>query len=245
MRPFFSFYGSKWRISSSHYPQPAHGIVVEPFSGSAGYSVRHEKTICLLFEADPVIAGIWEYLIHVATPDAIACLPDVPDHASVSDLGIKDARAAHLVGMWVNKGCSSPRDKPSKWMRSGIRPGSFWGPGIKKRIALQLSKIKAWRIFNQSYECADEIIYNLIPKIEHENVSWFIDPPYQKKGVHYVFGSEGIDYDHLATWCRRRIGQVIVCEGEGASWLDFRTMGKFKTSRAGKRSGELIWTSER
>jgi hypothetical protein len=40
LRPFFSYYGAKWGLGR-HYSAPAHWTVVEPFAGSAGYSLFH------------------------------------------------------------------------------------------------------------------------------------------------------------------------------------------------------------
>ena len=33
LRPFFGFYGGKWRDSPRHYPPPAHTRIIEPFAG--------------------------------------------------------------------------------------------------------------------------------------------------------------------------------------------------------------------
>jgi 16S rRNA G966 N2-methylase RsmD len=76
-----------------------------------------------------------------------------------------------------------------------------------------------------------------------EPATWFIDPPYQKAGRHYRFGPDQIDYDELATWCLSRPGQVIVCENEGADWLPFQNLSEVKTTRAGRRSREVVWLS--
>ena len=48
-----------------------------------------------------------------------------------------------------------------------------------------------------------------------------------------------IDYNYLGKWCKSRLGQVIVCENEGADWMDFG----FLTSLGGQRksSKEVIW----
>ena len=51
--------------------------------------------------------------------------------------------------------------------------------------------------------------------------SWFVDPPYQNQGKHYHYGPENVDFAMLGNWCRTRLGQVIVCENEGADWLPF------------------------
>ena len=71
--------------------------------------------------------------------------------------------------------------------------------------------------------------------------TWFVDPPYQGAGKHYRFGSEHIDFLALAGWCKSRPGQVIVCENKGAGWLPFRELADVKTTRADRRSREVIW----
>ena len=48
MKPFFTFFGGKWR-AAPRYPLPIHNVIVEPFAGAAGYSVRnHQKKIILI-----------------------------------------------------------------------------------------------------------------------------------------------------------------------------------------------------
>jgi hypothetical protein len=38
LRPLFGLYGAKWRLAG-RLPSPEHDDVVEPFAGSAGYSL--------------------------------------------------------------------------------------------------------------------------------------------------------------------------------------------------------------
>jgi site-specific DNA-adenine methylase len=42
LRPFFPYYGSKWRAARA-YPPPLHRQIVEPFAGSAGYALRYRS----------------------------------------------------------------------------------------------------------------------------------------------------------------------------------------------------------
>ena len=51
---------------------------------------------------------------------------------------------------------------------------------------------------------------------------WFIDPPYSKSGRYYE--RTQLDYDVLREWVLCRMGQVIVCEMEGADWLPFESL---------------------
>ena len=133
MRPFFGFYGGKWRDTPKYYPPPDHGTIVEPFAGSAGYSVRYADRNVILGEKDAVIFAVWDYLIRVPERDILA-IPDLAPDQSVSDLPICQ-EARWLVGFWLNRGVSRPRTGPSAWMRDGIRPGSFWGERVRQTIA--------------------------------------------------------------------------------------------------------------
>lgn len=40
LRPFFSYFGGKWR-DTPRLPAPKHPTIIEPFAGSAGYALRH------------------------------------------------------------------------------------------------------------------------------------------------------------------------------------------------------------
>lgn len=50
MRPFFGYYGGKWRDAVKNYPAPEHAVIVEPFAGSAGYALRYPDRKVVLCE---------------------------------------------------------------------------------------------------------------------------------------------------------------------------------------------------
>lgn len=232
LRPFFGYYGGKWRDALKHYPAPRFSTIVEPFAGSAGYAMRYPDRRIVLYEIDPIIAGVWSYLTRVK-PAEILAIPDLPPAGSLDDLKVCQ-EARWLVGFWLNRGVSTPRKSPSRWMRDGIRPGCFWGPRARLTIASQLAAIRHWQIHNQHY--ADCSVSN--------EATWFVDPPYQYAGRHYRFGPDQIDYAELAKWCKSRRGQTIVCENAGAGWLPFRPLANVKTTRAKHRSKEVFWVSK-
>lgn len=231
LRPFFGYYGGKWRDALKHFPAPVHDTIVEPFAGSAGYSLRYPDRRVILCEIDPVLVGVWSYLVAVS-PQEILAIPDVPPDGTVDDLGLGQ-EAAWLVGFWMNRAAAGPRKSPSSWMRSGIRPGSFWGERVRRTIAGQVEHIRHWQVHHGSYETCPT----------PTDATWFIDPPYQLAGQHYRYGAADIDYGHLGAWCRSRPGQVIVCENEGADWLPFQLVGEVKTTRRTARSREAVWVS--
>ena len=232
IRPFFGYYGGKWRDALKNYPQPRFNTIVEPFAGSAGYALRYPHLKVILCELDPILFGVWKYLIRVK-PREILAIPDLALDGSVDDLHICE-EAKWLVGFWLNRGVSRPRKRPSRWMRDKIRPGSFWGDRVRHTIASQVKAIRHWRVYYRSYENCPTTTA----------ATWFIDPPYQKAGRHYAHGAEAVNYGHLADWCRSRKGQVIVCENHGAKWLPFKTVGAMKTTRARRLSKEVSWLTE-
>lgn len=228
LRPFFCFYGGKWR-AAPRYPTPEYGTIVEPFAGAAGYSTRYADRRVTLVERDPVIANLWRYLTRVSSQE-IRRIPDVT--STVDDLNICQ-EAKWLVGFWCNKGTTAPAKRPSSWMRSNIRPASYWGAEVREIIASQVESIRHWQVIEGSYESAPT-----------REATWFIDPPYEKAGTHYRFGAKQIDYGALATWCKSRVGQVIVCENAGATWLPFEVFATIKANPSksgGKSSDEVIW----
>lgn len=231
LRRFFGYYGSKWRAARKYYPYPKHDTIVEPFAGSAGYALRYYTKNVVLCDIDPIIAGVWEYLIHVKAHEILA-IPDIPNDGHVDDLDICE-EARWLVGFWLNAS-AAPCKTPSKWMRDSGRSGSFWGDRVRKTIASQVSEIRHWKVYNRRYEdCPVEW-----------PATWFVDPPYQGAGKYYRFGSKGLDYQSLGTWCRQRNGQVIVCENTGATWLPFQEIGSIRSAKNGYYSAESCWINQ-
>ena len=232
VRPFFGYFGGKWRDALRNYPAPGHSTIVEPFAGSAGYALRHHTHNVVLCEKDEIIAGVWAYLIAVR-PSEIKAIPDLPAETTVDELPVCQ-EARWLVGLWLNRAASRPRRSPSRWMREGARPGSFWGERVRGTIASQVDLIRHWRIHHGDYSGAPVV----------GPATWFVDPPYQEAGRHYHHGAAGLDYADLAAWCRARAGQVIVCENAGAAWLPFEPLREVKTTRAGRRSAEVVWLKD-
>jgi site-specific DNA-adenine methylase len=227
MLPFFCYFGGKYR-AAPHYPAPRYPTIIEPFAGAAGYATRYADCDVRLYDVDPIIVGVWSYLIK-AKASEIRAMPTVVEH--VDNLRCPQ-EAKWLIGFWLNKGTAAPCKTPSAWMRAGTRGANFWGPQIRERVATQSSRIKHWKCEQKSYR-----------EVETPRATWFVDPPYVKAGRNYRYSD--VDYADLASWCRLLTGQAIVCEAEGADWLPFRPFRTIKASEArsgGKRSHEVIWT---
>jgi site-specific DNA-adenine methylase len=198
-----NYYGSK--VNSAHrYPEPQHELIVEPFAGGAGYSLRHRTKKVVLFDYSADVVSAWQWLIK-APQEHILELPllqpgeEVPAHLPHG--------ARCLIGFATM--LIGARPQMQMVPCSARVPSSFWGANRRAALAELAPQIKHWQ--------AHLGHYSTIP--EYPVATWFIDPPYQgPAGNHYRYG---VDYTHLAEWCRSRPGQVIVCEAPGADWLPF------------------------
>ena len=223
LRPFFSFFGGKWTLAPK-YPAPAYGTIVEPFAGSAGYATRYSDREVVLVERDPCVASLWRWLIGVSV-DEVMGLPLDPEKRFALR-----PEARSLIGFWCGRGRTQPANTTmSAWLLSGKWPSSFWGTYARQRIADQVPRIRHWRLIEGDYRLAPDI-----------EATWFVDPPYT--GSRHYRASPG-DYGALATWCRARTGQTIVCEQKGARWLPFVHFRDTKNINRGA-STEVVWLGE-
>lgn len=224
MRPMFPFYGSKWNIAR-HYPVPADGLVVEPFAGGAGYASFYGAKQVMLIDKDPIIAGLWTYLIGVTAAEILA-LPEMPEVGDHVDNYHVPQEAKWLIGFWLNRGSAQPKKSRTAYSARTDRAQLNWGAKAKERIASQLPLIAGWRAREGSYEVAPDV-----------SATWFIDPPYGDKGKFYRVPF--VAFDELGKWCRTRVGMTIACEGSGATWLPFEPIGSFKASKG--RANEFAY----
>lgn len=234
LKPFWTYFGGKYRIAP-RYPAPEHRTIVEPFAGAAGYALRYPDREIVLCEKNPIVAGIWRYLIR-ASAQEIRALPRIPASGRIDDAVWPDKAARDLAGFWITRGAAHPNCTASAWMRDQRYVRWSWGDHAIERIASQVDAIRHWRVLEASYDT-----------IPQQRATWFIDPPYVRAGHRYPHGSKGIDYAALASWCQSRRGQVIVCEQEGATWLPFRHFYLAKANESvsgGKISAEVVWTSD-
>lgn len=232
LKPFFTYFGGKYRIAPK-YPKPRYADIVEPFAGSAGYSIRYYNRRVHLYDINPRVFGTWNYLIKSPEKDILSLPLKFSD---IRHTGICQ-EAQWLIGWWLCSGVTEPRHSPSSWMkRSPTRDNctrlyTFWGEHIRQRIANQLQYIRHWKVYHASYE-----------DMPNNKATYFVDPPYKRSGVAYT--NNHISYTHLAEWSKSRLGQTIVCEQQGAEWLPFRGFLDARASPGSTRSGiskEMIW----
>lgn len=178
MRPFFPYYGSKWNAARL-YGSPS-GAVVEPFAGSAGYSTYHNVRRALLIDADPIIAGLWRYLIR-ASPEEIRSLPALDNIGdNVDDYAIPQ-EAKWLIGFWLNRGSATPKKSRTAYSTRTDRGQLCWSERARLRIADQLPLIREWKVVEGDFASGDSATF-LDKKL---STTWFVDPPYVSKGSYY------------------------------------------------------------
>lgn len=229
MFPFFKIFGAKYKLAHKLAPPQRH--CVEPFAGSAGYSTYWEPQRVTLVEKDPIIVGVWDYLIHVKASEVMK----LPAHImSIEELPARTPEPAkHLVGFWMNAAINMPVLSRSPWARTPRHMSRFWSETIKSRICSQLPKIRDWKIVEGDWHQAPDIA----------NATVFVDPPYSgPSGRTYRFNS--VDYKRLGRWCRARRGHVIVCENsDNTGWLPFQEYAMI-ISRRREFTTECVWESD-
>jgi site-specific DNA-adenine methylase len=213
----FYYYGRKKQIAK-YYPEPNCATIIEPFAGSAAYSLYGDnwKNRVILVEKDPRVAELWRWFIDEVTESDIRKMP-------ILKTGDHSTEFLHII--------HAATKMAFKFKRIKVTPVLERNWEISRRVfEANLYKIKHWKII-----CGD---YTEAPDIE---ATWFIDPPYMgDPGMGYGFGSNLIDYNKLAEWARTRKGEIIFCEGENGNYLPFKPLLSLK-GVAGKTSQEKIF----
>lgn len=216
----FSYYGSKSKIVKL-YPAPKHDLIIEPFAGSARYSLMYwEKQILLIEKYEPLVK-LWKWLQQANEKD-IDNLPILKRGEKISDYNLSEGESLFLSFV-VSEATTTGRNMVTE------RAATKVAYKIKTTKDI-LPKIKHWEIKQGCYT-----------ELENKTATWFIDPPYQRGGEHYP--CRNIDFKRLGEWSRERNGQVIVCENDGADWLDFIPLKSYWGGM--KRSTEVIWCNEK
>lgn len=220
--PMFKWFGSKWR-SSKHYPKPKHDLVYEPFAGGAGYALRHYEREVVLYDLNPMVGELWNYLIK-ADPNEIMAIPvEIDIGTDIRTLGLNRGQAL-LLKSWQRTRSDGECWTISKW---GHLPGQ-WTNNARERVAHCVGLIRHWRFGTLE---------------SSEPATRFIDPPYQYNDG---YGMPKIDYSALAKRILASKGQIIVCEatcpktGKVPNWLPFTPFRKVITTRRGY-SNELLY----
>ena len=204
----FNFYGSKRRIAEC-YPEPKFDLIVEPFCGSAAYSLFHKRwqKQVFLYDADHRIITVWKYLIGASASD-ILNLPVFGPGTNVDSFNLSQAEKWFL-GYMISAATRNPKKTATE--------KTNWNERKRKQIAESLYKVHHWQA-----ECLD------FREIPNREATWFIDPPYMEKGKWYDKRLKEEEYPELAKSVRGWSGQKIVCESSEATWLPFKPLVSVK-----------------
>ena len=219
----FSYYGSKSKIVD-YYPPPKYKKIIEPFAGSARYSLKYWQNDVLLVEKNPQYVKLWQWL-RAATAKDIDSLPRLKVGDDIRNFdGLCDEEVL-LLRHIGQSGTATPGFICTNF---GFKSGKT----AYKNIKASLFKIRHWEIKCDDYK-----------NVLNQNATWFIDPPYQFGGHKYKFSNSLIKFDQLSEWCKSREGQVIVCENTKADWLPFRPVVSIQGG-ANTNTTEAIWTNQ-
>ena len=220
----FNYYGSKSKIIHL-YPTPKFDKIIEPFAGSARYSLRFWQKDILLIDKYQTVVNVWNWLKQCSEKDILG-LPKFEIGMNLNELNLSNEEKMFL-GFFAGQGSLEPRMKVSPMAKHSFDTT----PNRYKNIANNLFKIKHWQIKQGDYK-----------DLMNENATWFIDAPYQFGGEHYKFNNKNIDFMQLSEWCKQRNGQVIVCENTKANWLPFKSVRKIQ-GVANSNTTEAIWSN--
>lgn len=222
----FSYYGAKTNIVHL-YPAPKYRCIIEPFAGTAKYSLLHFDNEVTLIDKYEGLINIWKWLQLCSEGDILKLPRHIKPGQRVDDFNFDCSEARDFFGYLIGYAQFSPRRTASKTKLS-TRPNHV-NHGLK-RVAGDLHKIRHWNIKLGSFE-----------ELQNERATWFIDPPYQEGGHKYVCNNKNLDYAALAGWCLQREGQVIVCEKEKARWLDFKALATQQGAKGAQQEG--VWSN--
>lgn len=217
----FSYYGSKSKIID-HYPPPKFGKIIEPFAGSARYSLKFWQNDILLIDKYDVIIKIWLFLQNASSKDILG-LPALKNKEDIRDYNLSEDEL-NFCRFHIGAGLAAPQ-----WLSSSMCTYDMQKKSLK-RISENLFKIKHWNIKLDNYL-----------DLKDEECTWFIDPPYQFGGHKYKESNKNIDFNELSNWCKNRSGHVIVCENTKATWMDFKPMVQMQGAMF--KTTEAIWSN--
>jgi site-specific DNA-adenine methylase len=220
----FYYYGRKEKVFK-YYSPPKYGTIIEPFAGSAVYSLKNYEKNIIILDKDERIINIWKYL-KSATSQEILSLPLIIKGQSLNDTEFDNLTSVQkdLISFFSNPSSAQPKRSVGKF--------NIWHEKNRKRLSEDVNKIRHWEIILGDYR-----------DIPNQKATWFIDPPYQGNGgKYYKHGNKDMNYDELREWITSREGQVIVCENSEAEWLDFKPLKNLQGQR--RKTVEVVWETD-
>lgn len=223
----WGYYGAKTTIVN-YYPKPIYKSIIEPFAGTARYSLKYFDNDILLMDKYDVIIKIWQGLQQASEKDVLGINRILVHHKRADEYEFDSEWEKLLFQFLIKKAPERPSLKVTD--RVSVHRPNYLKYSLE-RIAKGLFKIRHWKIVKDTYENTP---YQL-------NTTYFIDTPYQFGGECYPCSSRHLNFPIVGSWCRSLPGQVIVCENMKANWLPFVPLKEMKGSLG--FSKEAIWTN--
>lgn len=217
----WSYYGTKGELVG-YYPKPKFDTVIEPFAGAAKYALKYWDRNVIICDKYEVVAKIWQWLQKCSKKDILS-LPNLKTGDVIKKKQFDCIEQFWLMGFLCQTSGASPGQTVTSMSEKAI-------PRHKENIAGQLEKIRNWKI-----------IHGVYYELENIEATWFIDPPYQYGGEHYMCSSKVIDFNYLGKWCKERKGHIIVCENTKAKWLPFKQLKELNGTV--HKTVEAIWSN--
>lgn len=189
--PLFKVFGSKWS-SSKHYPAPLQNKnIYEPFAGGAGYSCRYHQFPITIYEINPYLSYLWQWLINTATTEDILNIPlDLKEGSDIRDISDLNYGQQVLLKNWMRTNNVGHCWTVSPW---ATKPGQ-WTANTRARVAEEIHAIKHWKFEPIAWD---------------KPGTYMCDPPYF---YNYRYGIKDFDFQsYVANVGRVPEGSLIIC----------------------------------
>src|SRR5687767_6085085 len=129
----WSYYGNKSKIVHL-YPPPKHQVIIEPFAGTARYSLYNTnwKRDVILYDKFKKIIDVWKFLQQASEKDILG-LPKIKQRENLDDFEQLSEVEKMLIGWCIQGGIAAPAKTASSF--------NAWGR-LQEKIAKNLHKIK-------------------------------------------------------------------------------------------------------
>lgn len=195
INPLFKNFGSKWSATKrGNYPKPLEGSTIyEPFAGGAGYALNFHWHNVVIYETNPHLAYLWQWLINSATSEDILNIPlGLPVGIDIRDYPGLNYGQQLLLKSWQRTNNHGNCWTISPW---GNSAGQFTA-STRSRVAEEVHAIKHWEF--------REITWT-------EPGTYFCDSPYL---YNYRYGVKDFDFQQYSSNVGKiPVGSlVIACE---------------------------------
>lgn len=227
----FRYSGSKKRLLK-HLPGPPFGVtrIVEPFAGSAAYSLAYKPSRVFLAEATQGVRALWQWLITTATRQ------DLLDLAALRAKEKIDVRKLNL---------DLPRETLLRLTSSGVYVGQLSSWALYPQHNVDFSKIISQLPYiKQHVDPTVRSDYRETTELDDGRTLFFVDPPYLGTQGNYQDKTTGNDQTKLLnsadveTFVRGLKGPVLMTYGDGAA----ETFPAFNWQLTCKRKVPIIRT---